>query len=653
MLSESIDRVTVLGAGSMGHGIAEVAAIAGYQVVLRDIEQEFVRDGYEEIEWSLGKLEKKGRLDEDAEAVLGRVSTAIDLEESVADADLVVEAIPEQMALKRETFATIDEAAPDRAILATNTSSLSITEIASATERPERVVGTHFFNPPVKMDLVEVIEGEVTSDETVDAAFDFVEALEKTPIHVRKDVHGFVVNNVLLPFMEEPARMLAADETTVRKADAAMVYERGYPMGPFELLDYTGIDIAYHFREEAGQKPPDPIAERVERDDLGTKSGAGFYQYEDGDGATYEPDDGEGFDTLRVEALMVNEAAKLLGNDVTTPEEIDIGMRLGAGLPEGTCLTGDKLGLDTVLDKLRTLHDETGESRFVPADYLVELVESGKTGADAGEGFYQHGEGSPFHYVSYDLSEDGVLTVTLDRAERLNAFCPEMFEEVDRLLSREIDGDDVVCVVFEGAGDRAFSAGADITGFTTSSPTEMMDVDDVFRTVYRYDRPTIAKIDGFCLGAGFELALACDLRVATDSARFASPEIDLGLIPGGGATQRLVRLVGETRTKELLFTGDQIDAERARDWGIVNRVVPEDELNSAVDEFVQNFVGGPTTALKIAKQVVHEGQDASLDTALALESKSFGLLTSTDDMLEGVTAFRQGRDPEFGGGDDA
>jgi enoyl-CoA hydratase/3-hydroxyacyl-CoA dehydrogenase len=648
MLLDTIDDVAVLGSGSMGHGIAEVAAIAGYGVVMRDIEEEIVADGYDQLEWSVEKLAEKGRLDDDPEAVLGRVSTTTDLDAAVADADLVVEAVPEQLDLKRETFAAVDAAAPPDAILATNTSSLSVSEIATATDRPERVVGTHYFNPPVKMDLVEVIEGEATSDEVVETVLEYVESIDKTPIHVRKDVHGFVVNNVLLPFMEESARMLEADEATIRGADAAMVYERGYPMGPFELQDMTGIEIAYHFRNEAGQESPAPIAERTERGDLGMKSGRGFYKHEDGDGADYEPDDCGEFDTLRVEAMMVNEAAKLLGDDITRPEEIDIGMRLGAGLPEGTCLTGDKLGLDTMLAKLRALHEETGAERFEPSRYLVDLVEAGKTGVDAGQGFYDHGDDAPYHYISYDLSENGVLSVTLDRAERLNSFCPEMFVEIDRLLMREIGVNDVSCVVFEGAGDRAFSAGADITGFTTSSPTEMMDTDEMFDTVYHYDRPTVAKIDGFCLGAGFELALACDLRIATESSRFANPEIDLGLIPGGGATQRLVRLVGEPRTKELLFTGDQISADRAQEWGIINRAVPAEEFEDTVDDFVTSITDGPKTALKVAKQVVNDGQDASLDTALSMESQNFGLLTSTEDMLEGVTAFRQDREPEFG-----
>ena len=645
-MTSGIDRVAVIGAGSMGHGIAEVAAIGGYSVTLRDIEAELVREGYDQIEWSLGKLAESGQLGEDPEAVLDRIGTEVDLEPAVADADLVIEAAPERLDLKRELFADLDAHAPEGALLATNTSSLSITEIAAATDRPGQVLGLHFFNPPVKMALVEVIHGAETSEATAEAGRAWVESIGKTPITVRKDVHGFVVNTVLVPFMEEAAFMLEAGETSVRAADAAMVYRRGYPMGPFELNDFGGIDIGYHFREQAGQPVPEPVEAKVEAGDLGRKTGKGFYDYEDGSGPDYEPGDGEGFDTLRVEARMVNEAARLVGDDVATPEAIDLGLRLGGRFPEGTCRTGDKLGLERVLAKLRELHEATGAERYEPADYLVELVEAGHTGEGAGRGFYDYAD-PPYFYLEHGL-EDGVLTVTLDRQERLNALSMDMFDEIDRLL-RSVDADEVACVVFEGAGDRAFSAGADVTAFTTMEPAEMMDTDRVFETVAEFDRPTIAKIDGFCLGAGFELALACDLRIATEGARFGTPEITLGLIPGGGATQRLVRLVGEMRTKELLFRGEQFSGERAAEWGIVNRAVPADELDATVGEFVDDIADGPPIALKLAKQVVHEGMDAPLDTGLEYEKKAFALLMGTDDMVEGVRAFHEDREPGFRG----
>ncbi len=672
--SDDIDRVAVLGAGNMGHGITQVVATAGYRVTMRDVEDDIVAEGYDEIEWSLDKLAEKGRLDEDPAAILDRVETTTDLETAAGDADLVIEAAPERMALKRDIFATLDDLTHQDAILATNTSSLSITEIAAATDRPEQVLGLHFFNPPVLMDLVEVIYGEETSDATAEAGYAFVEAIGKTPIYVRKDVHGFVVNSVLEPYMGEPAWMVSEGEASIRGADATLVHERGYPMGPFELADMNGIDVGYHVRKEAGMPVPPIVAEKVENDDLGRKTGTGYYDYGgegddggDGDGesegsatddvlgADYTPEDAGDFDHRRVEALMVNAAARLVGDDVATPEAIDTGMRLGAGFPEGTCRRGDAIGLDVVLETVRDLRetygDDHGEGRYEPADHLVDLVEAGTTGEAAGEGFYEYDTGDgpgEYHTIDWTLSEDGLLSVTLTRPERLNAISEDLADAVVDLLDG-VDDEAVRAVVFEGAGDRAFSAGADITGFARRDPAKTAEPTELFGAVAEYPRPTLAKIDGYCLGAGLELALACDLRVATAASEFGFPEITLGLLPGGGGTQRTMRMLGDARAKELVFRGEHISAERAANWGLINRAVPDEEFEAMVDEFVDDLVTGPPIALRAAKRVMNRGADQDLDAALDMESQAFALLLTTDDHEEGAAAFAADREPEFEG----
>jgi len=690
-----IDRVAVLGAGNMGHGIAEVIAMAGYEVTMRDVDEERVAEGYERIEWSLEKLAENGRLDEPAAAVLGRIETAVELEAAVAGADLVIEAAPERMELKRELFADLDELAPEGAILASNTSSLSITEIAASTDRPERVCGLHFFNPPVKMELVEVIHGAETSEAVAETAYAFVESIDRTPIHVRKDVHGFVVNAVLGPFITEPAWMVSEDEATIRAADAAMVHERGYPMGPFELSDMTGIDVSYHVREEAGLSIPPIMAEKVEAGDHGRKSGRGYYEYEGSEtsetsrggggaagaaaGADYEPDDAVGFDWLRVEALMVNRAAAHVGNDVATPEATDTGMRLGTGFPEGPCRRGDALGLDRVLAKLKELRerygDAHGEGRYEPADHLVELVERGDTGEDAGTGFYEYeadgseneedGEGEreasgtaradggdapddrAYVALNYEHRDDGLLAIELDRPDRLNALNGTLREEIVHLLEAT-DEDAVRAVTFEGAGDRAFCAGADIGDFSGIESHEV-EVSELYETVAAYPRPTLARIDGYCLGGGLELALACDLRIATEGSSFGFPEIDLGLLPGGGGTQRAARMLTEARAKELVFRGSHITAGRAEEWGLINRAVPEAEFAETVGEFLDDLLSGPPVALRKAKQVIDEGRDGPLAAGLRMESQAFGLLLETEDAEEGTAAFAEDREPEFRG----
>ena len=649
MTIDDIDRVTVLGAGSMGHGITEVVALAGYQVTMRDIEQELVDDGYEDIEWSLEKLAEKGLIDQAPADVMERVDTAVDLEAATEDADLVIEAAPEQMEIKKDIFGQLDEYTPEDAILASNTSSLSITEIATATDRPEQVCGMHFFNPPVKMELVEVIYGDETTDDTAETAYEFVESIDKTPIYVRKDVNGFVVNSVLGPFGDEAAWMASEGVASVEEIDAAMVHQRGYPMGPFELSDMTGIDIGYHVRKEAGKPIPPIVEEKVEAEELGQKTGKGYYDYEDGEGTTYEAGQGEDVDWLRIESRIVNEAAKLIGNDVATAEAIDTGLRLGAGFPEGPCRRADKIGLDTVLEKLHDLHEEYGEERYDAADYLRELVEEGNTGEDAGAGFYDYGDSAERDYttINHSLNDDGLLEIELDRQARMNALNGDMMDEIVHLLEN-VDVDEVRAVTFEGAGDRAFCAGADITGFAGIEPHEV-EVTPVFQTVNDFPRPTLAKIDGYCLGGGNELALACDLRIATEDSVFGFPEINLGLIPGGGGTQRAMRMLTEARAKELVFRGHRIDGELAEEWGLINRAVEEDELEETVEEYVSDLVSGPPIALRKAKKVMNEGRDQDISAGLELESQAFGLLLSTDDMMEGASAFMEDREPEFEG----
>jgi enoyl-CoA hydratase/3-hydroxyacyl-CoA dehydrogenase len=648
---EDIDRVTVLGAGSMGHGITEVVALGGYDVTMRDIKEEIVEDGYDDIKWSLEKLAEKGLVDQDPDEVLDRVDTAVDLEAAVEDADLVIEAAPEKLDLKRDIYGDLEEYAPDHTIFASNTSSLPITQIAEATERPEQVVGTHFFNPPVKMDLVEVIYGEETTDETAELAYEFVEDIDKTPIYVRKDVRGFVVNTVLGPFGDEAAWMASEGVADVEAIDAAMVHQRGYPMGPFELSDMTGIDIGYDVAKEAGREVAPIVEEKVEAGDLGQKTGKGYYDYEDGEGTTYEPGDGEGVDTLRIEARIINRAAYLVREDVATPEAIDTGMRLGTGFPEGPCRRADKIGLDVVLEKLQDLHEEYGAERYEPDPWLVQKVEAGETGEDAGSGFFDYGGGEDgtrdYTTINHELHDNGLLEIELDRPARMNALNDDLMQETVHLLNN-VDVDEVRAVTFEGAGDRAFSAGADITGFSGIAPHEV-EVTEFFQTVNDFPRPTLAKIDGFCLGGGHELALACDLRVATEDSEFGFPEIDLGLIPGGGGTQRAMRMLPEARAKELVFRGNRISAERAHKWGLINCAVDSEDFEEICEEFVDDLVNGPPIALKKAKQVMNKGADENMEAGLEMESQAFGLLLTTDDMEEGAMAFMGDREPEFEG----
>lgn len=280
----SIRTIGVVGAGAMGTGIAHVAAMAGYDVVLRDIEQSFVDNSLQRMDKFMARSVEKGKMtEEERQQALGRIKKTVLLED-LADVDFVIEAVLEKMDLKKEVFQSLEKICRPEVVLATNTSSMSITAIASSTAKPDKVCGMHFFNPAQLMRLVEVIRGLRTSDETVAAARGLAEAFGKKTIEVKKDSPGFVVNRVMIPQFIEAARLLQEGVASVEDIDTAVKLGLNYPMGPFELMDYTGIDIGYlvmeYFADEFRNNQyaaPQIIKQMVRAGKLGKKTGGGFY----------------------------------------------------------------------------------------------------------------------------------------------------------------------------------------------------------------------------------------------------------------------------------------------------------------------------------------------------------------------------------------
>jgi len=282
-----VERITVLGAGLMGHGIAQVAAQVGkYDVNLRDIEQRFVDSGMSMMKESLNRFVKKGQLSEEAmKTVLGRIHPMLDLKESVSNADLIVEAAPESLELKKAIFREVDAYAPAHAIIASNTSSVSITEMASVTKRPERVCGMHFFNPPQLMKLVEVIRGAKTSDETVQTVLEVAHNMAKETVLVKKDSPGFIVNRILIPALNEAVAVYWEGIADRDDIDKAIKLGLNWPMGPLMLLDYIGSDttlaIAEVLTKELDPKfhPTTGLKQMAKAQLLGKKTGKGFYDW--------------------------------------------------------------------------------------------------------------------------------------------------------------------------------------------------------------------------------------------------------------------------------------------------------------------------------------------------------------------------------------
>jgi 3-hydroxybutyryl-CoA dehydrogenase len=283
----NVKTIGVVGAGTMGNGIAQVAAAAGFDVIMSDIEDKFVQNGLKNIDKFLTKSVEKGKMTADAKAgVLAKIKGTTKLED-MKDADFIVEVVPEVMDLKLQTFKKLDEITKKDAILSTNTSSMSITTIANATSRPEKVCGMHFFNPAPLMRLVEVIRAFHTNDETIAVAMDLSRKFGKEPIEVKKDIPCFVVNRLMMPHFVEAVLLLQEGIASVEDIDKAAKLGLNYPMGPFELMDLTGIDIAYNVAEylfkemnkELKWVPPRLMKDMVKANRLGRKTGAGWYKY--------------------------------------------------------------------------------------------------------------------------------------------------------------------------------------------------------------------------------------------------------------------------------------------------------------------------------------------------------------------------------------
>jgi enoyl-CoA hydratase / 3-hydroxyacyl-CoA dehydrogenase len=374
----SISKITVLGSGVMGHGIAQVSAMAGYRVTLRDIDPSLLDKALEKVKWSLNKLVEKQKLTQiEADKIFHRITPEINLELSLKDADLLIEAVPENLELKRKVYADVDKFAEEKTMYSSNTSTLPITEIAALTRRPERFIGLHFFNPPQLMRLVEVIPGRTTNQYTIDKALDFVMQVGKEPVLCRKDIAGFIVNRIFIPLVHEAVYSLEADAVSMTQIDSAVKYKMDFPMGIFELADYTGLDVVFKAtsemfsRDKRIVKPHPKIEELVDAQNLGQKSGRGFYEYS---GSTFQridltPEEAAKYNPIRLVAVSANNAAWLISNNVCTREDLDKALRLGMGLKTDLFNTAEKFGMENIVEKLREMAAKYG-SRYEPDVYL-------------------------------------------------------------------------------------------------------------------------------------------------------------------------------------------------------------------------------------------------------------------------------------------
>ena len=658
-------KAAVLGGGTMGGEIAQVIANADLPVVVKDVEREFLDNALEKARGvtksQLDKLVSKEKMtQEQADArldeVIGRITGTTTYDE-FGDVDFVIEAVPERMEIKKAVYRELDEVTPGHAVLASNTSSLSITEMGRETLRPGKVVGFHFFFPASVMPLVEIISGEDTSRETITAAFNFAQKIRKQPITC-KEVPGFVVNRILNSGVGEVWREQEEKGLSIKKIDEAIAGANVTPMGPFFLIDMLGLDTVLHVAEYLNESYGDRfyvhkgMQKLVADGKLGVKSGGdGFYK----DGEPNIEGDGEPNAEELADLLMLKsftEACKVLEEGICTVREIDLGMMAGAGLDPRRGLfppfwKADLEGLDTILEKLEQYEESHGE-RFAPPRTIKRLVAQGRLGLKSGQGFYAYpqveGEGS----VKLEKRDD--VAIAWLNNPPMNAISPQVIEDLGKVWEEVKSDDEVNAMVVYSSLPVVFSAGADIKAFTSMDEAAGADLINkghaLLRGLGQNRKATVAAVNAIAFGGGCELAMACDFRVAAHSAVFGQPEINLGIIPGFGGTQRLPRLVGPAKALEMNLTGDAVLGPEARFHGLADDLVPDEELFETAVAWARKLAGQAPIAVEQIKQVSYKGD---LDEGIEAEKQGFAAAFLSEDAKEGISAFLGKRSAKWQG----
>jgi enoyl-CoA hydratase/3-hydroxyacyl-CoA dehydrogenase len=621
----------------MGAQIAQLIASAGIPVVLRDSDAGALESALERIRaataGALEALVARGSLEaqtaqEELERTLGLLSATTGYE-GFGDVELAIEAIPDRVELKQEVFTELDAATPGHAVLASATSALSITELAAACAKPERVLGLHFFDPVARTRAVEIVEALETSPESIATAASFLATLRRGAIRAQ-DTPGFVVNRILFAAAGELWHAQREDDLDPAAMDEAIVAAKAAAVGPFA------------FAERLGSETARALTTRL-RDAYGGR----FHHPPDGLYAGSSDFDATEL-TSRWELRAFTEACLVLEEGVAGAREIDLGAAAGAGL-RPPLQSADARGLIETLAHLEHAAAQWGEP-FAPPLLLERLIAQGRTGAAAGQGFFpspapDQGEEGPVR-----LETRGEVAIAWIENPPANSITFELIEGLERVWATVSANERVGALVVASANPALFCAGADIKGFVAMDAAAQSGfVTRMHALVHEMSCSrivTIAAVNGLAYGGGCELAMALDLRIAARSASFGQPEVKLGIIPGFGGTQRLARLIGSGRALELNLTGEPIDALEAWELGLVNRVAEDHELLDVALVWARRLAAQAPLAVAAIKRL---SCGADLDSGLAAEAQAFARVFASEDAREGIDAFIGKRTPRFRG----
>lgn len=590
-----VRTIAVIGAGNMGSGIAQKAATEGFNVILVDLDDEKVAKGLAIIDKTLADgVSRKIFKAEEAASIRQRITGTADWARLQA-ADLAIEAVFEDVDVKRKVFEKLEASCREDAILATNTSSFLVTDLAKGMKRPARMLGLHYFYHPAKNRLVEVIPGEETAPEVTATAWTVQEMMGKTPI-ASADASGFIVNRYFVPWLNEAVRLLEEGVADIPTIEAAAKKTFGCGMGPFELMNVTGVPIAMHAANTLGGAfgPFYAPAELLKKQVAGGKNWE----------LSGLPDESK-LDAVsaRLLAVVFMVASALVDEGVGTPEDTDIGARVGLRWPRGPFEMINRFGIKAAGD----LVGQFGGSWDMAVPGNLSL---------------QWRANAPFPLsVVKSETKDGVATLTVNRPDAMNALNENVVAQLHAALKKAASDARVKGIVIAGSG-KAFIAGADIRFFVKN--IESGDLDRIvaftkaghalLHDIETCPKPVIARLHGLALGGGLELAQACHVLIGSPRASFAFPETGIGIYPGLGGTQRPARRIGVGLTRWLVFTGQTLTAEEAAAIGFIDRVVPQDELDAAcraaIAEGIKPKAKKPLAARHAALEAFFAGNDA-------------------------------------------
>jgi len=683
-----VQSVAIIGAGNMGSGIAQKSATEGFSVQMVDREQQWVDRGHATIDKFLQEaLERRIFRPEQAERIKSSITGVVGNENVSPDTDLVIEAVFEDFEIKREIFSSLDSTCEEHTILATNTSSLSVNELAQQVGRKDRFVGMHWFYHPAKNRLVEIIPAETTSQETMDAVEQYCKTMGKVII-VCKDRPGFVVNRFFVPWINEACRLLEEGVATTAQIDAVACREFRIGLGPFALMNLTGPTIALHSSDYLSEQLSVPRF-----------AGAGNMRALVDEGEMWgigEDGDCDEEAARKIKERLMGQAfavcSQIVEEGICSMEDVDRGAKVGLRWTNGPFELANRIGVT--------------EASRMALEY-AELA-----GLDIPEWFSGRTEPFEFSYVDVDVDEDGIATVLINRPEAMNALNVTVVGQLGDVMEALNSRSDVSTIVLEGAG-KAFVAGADVKFFVDKIEEDSFsEIEDFTKDGHRVlgliegsPHTTIALTTGLALGGGLELALSCDYRVGTEKTMLRFPETSIGIYPGLGGTQRATRVCGIEAARFAVLAGNFMDAGAARALGLITHLVDASEVTgtvrgiSSIGKPEDKYPGSPSdpshpvaamskafysdsnmasllsgqvpegfdpedrnvarqlkslsraapVSVRIASDLLDKALVTDLESGLQLELDALEEIFATKDAREGLSALVEGRRPEYVG----